>query len=356
MPLAEHCSTFPFDLRRLEVRAGPTAIVEGVMRASAATSGTAHYAFADNGSLAYVPGPAGSNLGTIRHRHHQAGGKMERLNLPDGPYEYPRVSPDGKRITFGTDNGREAVVWVYSLAGRSAMQRLTIGGKNRYPIWSADGQRIAFQSDREGDAAIFWQRADRTGGAERLTTPAPGTRHVPDAWSRDGKHIFVQRRERWLVRTLDADVWRPDRGAVRQGRIDGARDARTSRPTAGGSRIRLPSRERRGLRSTSSRFRRAGRAISWPRKRAIFPITPCGRPMGTSLFTFRASVNWKQSRSRRRRRWFSATRYASRGRSRWPRPPRHGRSTSPRTGKSSALLFRHKITRLGRGSDPSRSC
>jgi eukaryotic-like serine/threonine-protein kinase len=180
----------PFDLRRLEVRAGPTPIVEGVMRATAAASGTAHYAFADNGSLAYIPGPAGSNSEQFDIAITDRDGKMEPLNLPDGPYEYPRVSPDGKRITFGTDNGREAVVWVYDLAGRSAMQRLTIGGKNRYPIWSADGQRIAFQSDREGDAAIFWQRADRSGGAERLTKPAPGTRHVPDAWSRDGKHLL----------------------------------------------------------------------------------------------------------------------------------------------------------------------
>ena len=117
-------------------------------------------------------------------------GKVEPLKLPDGPYEYPRVSPDGKRITFGTDNGREAVVWVYDLAGKSAMQRLTIGGKNRYPIWSADGERITFQSDREGDAAIFWQRADGSGGAERLTKPEPGTTHVPDTWSPDGKHLL----------------------------------------------------------------------------------------------------------------------------------------------------------------------
>ena len=51
-------------------------------------------------------------------------------------------------------------------------------------------QRIAFQSDRDGDTAIFWQRADRTGGAERLTKPEPGTTHIPDAWSRDGKHLL----------------------------------------------------------------------------------------------------------------------------------------------------------------------
>jgi Tol biopolymer transport system component len=79
---------------------------------------------------------------------------------------------------------------VYDLTGRSAMQRLAIGGNNRFPIWSADGQRIAFQSDRDGDSAIFWQRADRTGGTERLTKPEPGTAHIPDTWSLDGKHLL----------------------------------------------------------------------------------------------------------------------------------------------------------------------
>src|SRR5262249_40608089 len=43
--------------------------------------------------------------------------------------------------------------------------------------------RVAFQSDREGDRAIFWQRADGTVAAERLTKPEPGQMHVPDSWS-----------------------------------------------------------------------------------------------------------------------------------------------------------------------------
>ena len=59
---------------------------------------------------------------------------------------------------------------------------MTFGGKNRFPIWSADGQRIAFQSDREGDTAIFWQAADGTGTAERLTKPDKDTAHVPESW------------------------------------------------------------------------------------------------------------------------------------------------------------------------------
>ena len=66
------------------------------------------------------------------------------------------------------------------------MRRLTFGGRNRFPIWSSDSARVAFQSDREGDAAIFWQRADGTGAAERLTKPEKGLSHVPEAWSPKG--------------------------------------------------------------------------------------------------------------------------------------------------------------------------
>ena len=182
--------TVPFDPRRRAVTGGPTAVVEGVLRSTGGASGGAQFSFADNGSLAYMPGPPGASSSQFDLAFTDRNGTVEQLKLPDGPYEYPRVSPDGKRITFGTDSGREAAVWVYDLSGKSAAQKLTIDGKNRFPIWSADGQRITFQSDREGDAAIFWQRADRAEGAERLTQPAPGTAHIPDAWSPDGKHLL----------------------------------------------------------------------------------------------------------------------------------------------------------------------
>lgn len=94
-----------------------------------------------------------------------------------------------KRITYGTDDGKDAIVWMYDLSGATAPRRLTFGGSNRYPLWSADGERVAFQSDREGDQAIFWQRADGTGTAERLTKPEKGGSHIPDSWSPDGQQL-----------------------------------------------------------------------------------------------------------------------------------------------------------------------
>jgi Tol biopolymer transport system component len=119
-------------------------------------------------------------------------GDIEPLKLQPGAYEYPRVSPDGKQIAFGTDDGKEAVIAVYDLAGTSSLRRLTFGGKNRFPIWSADGTHIAFQSDREGDAGIFWQRADGTGAAERLTKGNQGAFHVPESWSPDGEILLFE--------------------------------------------------------------------------------------------------------------------------------------------------------------------
>jgi Tol biopolymer transport system component len=82
------------------------------------------------------------------------------------------------------------------------MRRLTFGGRNRYPIWTADSSRVAFTSDREGDAAIFWQRADGTGTAERLTKPDAGTSHVANAWSPDGKRFLYA-----VTKGLDVSLW-----------------------------------------------------------------------------------------------------------------------------------------------------
>src|SRR5262249_32106735 len=51
-----------------------------------------------------------------------------------------------------------------------------------------------FQSNREGDEAIFWQRADGSGPAERLTRPENGQSHIPESWSPDGDTLLFNTR------------------------------------------------------------------------------------------------------------------------------------------------------------------
>ncbi len=184
----------PFDVRRLEIKGGPTPVLEGVLRSVNATNtqtGTAQFSVSSTGSLVYLPGPVQATGGAQRILVEvDRNGQVVPLKLPPGPYGYPRVSPDGKQAVVDTDDGIDAAVWIYDLSGATAIRRLTFGGRNRFPIWSSDGQRVAFQSDRDGDRAVFWQRADGTGTAERLTKPEVGTEHVPDTWSPKGDRFL----------------------------------------------------------------------------------------------------------------------------------------------------------------------
>src|SRR5262249_3850509 len=95
----------PFDLRRLAVKGGPVPIVEGVGRSANGANGTAQFSFSNTGSLIYVPGPASASA-SVPLVLYDRKGAAEPLKLPPGPYANPRVSPDGKRIAYGTDDGQ----------------------------------------------------------------------------------------------------------------------------------------------------------------------------------------------------------------------------------------------------------
>ena len=174
-------------------------------RAFGSQTGAAHYGVSETGTLVYIPGPVDTSaglgeatqLGLVDRK-----GVIERLPLPPDTYQTPRVSPDGTRIAFGTDDGREAIVWIYDLFGNTPRRRLTFGGNNRFPVWSADGNRIVFQSDRDGDTAIFSQASDGSGTAERLTRPQTGTSHVPESWSSHGDRLLYSVESR-----VEAALW-----------------------------------------------------------------------------------------------------------------------------------------------------
>ena len=191
----------PFDVEKLEVTGGPVPVVEGV-RPVTGTRWSAHFDVSSTGTLAFVPGPARASGAEYSLAVADRGGAVTRAKIPPGPFVHTRATRDGKRLAIDTEDGKEAIVWIQDLSGTSAMRRLTFGGRNRLPIWSPDGQRVAFQSDREGDLAIFAQRADGTGGVERLTKPEKGDAHVPESWSLDGKYISFS-----VVKGSTYSVW-----------------------------------------------------------------------------------------------------------------------------------------------------
>jgi len=201
-----------FDLDARALRGGPVPIVDGVL-----TDILPHYAVSDAGSLVYVPGDVQLatelTLGIV-----DRAGKVTTLDVPPGTYSSPRVSPDGTRVAVQTTSSTPyqsaiGTVWIYDLSGDTAMRPLAQRGANQHPIWTPDGERITFGSDRDGTWGVYWQPADGSGVAERLTTAEPGARQWPESWSPDGRTLTYQ-----ILTGDDLDIWTlsldaPDRPA-----------------------------------------------------------------------------------------------------------------------------------------------
>jgi WD40 repeat protein len=170
----------------------------GVQRGNA--TGISQFSYSSTGDMVYIPGPATGTALTLAVRDRKQGESLELLKLKSRSYAYPRVSPNGKRIAFSTEDDKDSNVWIYD-RGTSALVPLTSGSANRYPVW-VDNERVAFQSDREGDLGIYWQRADGNDTAVRLTRPNPGVAHIPDSGSPDGQTLSFT-----AVSRSDRAVW-----------------------------------------------------------------------------------------------------------------------------------------------------
>ena len=192
----------PFDPARLTKTGEDVAVVEGVSRAASALTGGAQFTVSDNGHLFYIPGAASTTTAARRIALADRAGTVTRLDVPSGPYVHTRVSPNGRRLAIGSDDGRDAAISIYGVGGTLPPQRLILKGRNEFPIWSGAGDYVAFQSDQEGDQAIWMHRADGTGSPERLTTAQSGVSHVPESWSRDGRHLLYS-----VVRGVTHSLW-----------------------------------------------------------------------------------------------------------------------------------------------------
>ncbi|MCZ6751901.1 MAG: hypothetical protein O7E51_08745, partial [Acidobacteria bacterium] len=183
----------PFDLAKLEVTGDPVPILE---RVRSDPGGSVDYAFSDDGTLVYVPAGEGEGGGLANpgvpvwvDRSGQEGEAIvgEPLEYP----RYPRISPDGQRLTLTTGPGYQGDLWVYDLGGRPPFP-LSFEGHNLIAVWTPDGQRVAFTSDRDGSANLFWMPADGSTLEPEPLLTSP-TDQVPLAWTPDGRElIFLQ--------------------------------------------------------------------------------------------------------------------------------------------------------------------
>ncbi len=207
----------PFDLDRLEMTGGPTPALEGV---TAAAGGGAQFAFSSRGTLAYVPGPSGA--GAVPLQWMDADGNLTLLRAVADDYRNIRFSPDGRRLAMSIGQSGQVDLWVYEWE-RDTLSRLTFDASEDHdPVWTPDGQGIAFASRRADNAIenLYWQRADGTGDAERLTESA--NRQVPTSWHPSEKFLaFSEGHELTqadiLILPLEGDEvsgWKPGKPTV----------------------------------------------------------------------------------------------------------------------------------------------
>jgi serine/threonine-protein kinase len=170
-----------FDLGRLEVTGTPVPVAEDV---TIGPSGAANFVLAGNGTLVYVAGGASSQRQLVWVDRN---GRESPIGAPPRAYTVPRISPDGMRVAVDIYD-QENDIWVWDL-GRETLTRLTLDpGLDRFPLWTPDGRRIIFSSNRSGIMNLYWQSADNTGVAERLTTSS--NIQLVSSVSPDGTHLL----------------------------------------------------------------------------------------------------------------------------------------------------------------------
>jgi len=121
-------------------------------------------------TVANVRCDAGEQLATHYHTHLTIlyqGTFAEGRGLEEVLREWAGV--DGTRVALSSSD-QEGDLWIWDLR-RPTLTRLTFDpGLDWFPVWTTDGRRIIFSSNRSSAFNLWWQAADGTGTAERLTT------------------------------------------------------------------------------------------------------------------------------------------------------------------------------------------
>jgi serine/threonine-protein kinase len=183
-----------FDPARMEVIGQPFPLIENVIQAVSSygefNTCAGQFGISDTGWLIYAAGgidPVPNN--TLMWVDQK--GIEQPVTALQFPFVAPRLSPDGQRIAYVTEELARRL-FVYDL-GSGTNSPLTVEGRAVCPIWSPDGQRLLFGWHKSLMLNLYCQPYDGSSPMERLTTS--DLPQWPESWSSDGKMVaFVEQR------------------------------------------------------------------------------------------------------------------------------------------------------------------
>ena len=147
----------PFDLGTHQVTGEAGTALPGVL---VYDGGSTQFAVSETGTAVYGLPTAGS-VGVRRLVIVDLDGVETLVPLPEGDFNNPRFSPDGRYIAYDADNQ----IWVYDQE-TGATSPLTSEGINHHPTWSNDSRYVYFASLREGTRSYDGFRRLADGSAD----------------------------------------------------------------------------------------------------------------------------------------------------------------------------------------------
>jgi len=115
--------------------------------------------------------------------------------------QWPRLSPDGRRLTMTIAASGRSDIWVFDLPSGPLARLTTDGTLNDRPEWMPDGKSVLFRSNRGRLNAIWVQPVDGAGNA-RLLYEMKSSKIDEGIVSNDGRYLAFQRDT-----TGVADLW-----------------------------------------------------------------------------------------------------------------------------------------------------
>ena len=188
----------PFDVSDLAVTGDPVPMVDDVRMDPA---GSAFYAIAGDGTLAYI---SGTGIGGGVERQlvwFDRSGAEVPASQHVRSFSNIRLSPDGGKVAAqieGDSAGNQ--IWVLDLATDS-LSPLTTDGDFIYPIWTPDGSTITYSALTSGPG-LYSQPADFSSD-EPVTLLTRDHQVFAGEWSPDGD--FLAYRE--IPPETNRDVW-----------------------------------------------------------------------------------------------------------------------------------------------------